>query len=47
MHPDVLNVSYRFERYPEDESFRLYGQPGLDLYGHLFEDFDFTATAAT
>jgi len=34
-----------FERYPEDESYRLYGQAGIDLFGHLFEDFDFTATS--
>lgn len=32
-----------FERYPEDEASTKYGRPGLDLFGHLFEEWDYTA----
>ncbi|KAF9784064.1 kinase-like domain-containing protein [Thelephora terrestris] len=32
-----------FERYPEDECSSKYGRPGLDLFGHLFEEWDYTA----
>lgn len=34
-----------FERYPEDEASTKYGRPGLDLFGHLFEEWDYTACA--
>ena len=41
---DII-LSPSFERYPEDEASSRYGRPGLDLFGHLFEEWDYTATA--
>jgi protein kinase A len=37
-------LSGRFEKYPEDNAFELYGVPGPDPYGQDFPDFDYTST---
>ena len=44
INADII-LSPSFERYPEDEASSRYGRPGLDLFGHLFEEWDYTATA--
>jgi len=36
------NLLSSFERYPEDEASSNYGRPGLDLFGHLFGEWDYT-----